>query len=122
MFADDTSQLTLNSHDASRCASFPPQTIYVLIPRSQVDGPSEVRCRHLPRQFHHRRGERYSNWRAKTFTVEICGKKAAPVSRKTSVVMGRVLEADNYVIDIREVFIPFIVMIVIAVDDIYHYY
>jgi hypothetical protein len=35
--------------------------------------------------------------------------------------MGHVLEADDYVINIEaEVLIPFIVMIVIALADIYH--
>jgi hypothetical protein len=57
-----------------------------------------------------------SNWRVTTITIKMCGKQAAMVSRNTA--MGRILEADSYVIDIEtKVLIPFIVMVVIALDE-----
>ncbi|KAL3799597.1 hypothetical protein ACHAW5_006579 [Stephanodiscus triporus] len=45
-------------------------------------------------------GEASGNWRAKSFTISLGGRQAAKVSRKTGL-MGRVLDADSYIIEIE---------------------
>lgn len=65
-------------------------------------------------------GEASGNWRAKSFTIDLHGRQAASISRKTGI-MGRILDADSYTIDIAAgMDMAFISMIVIALDEIYH--
>ena len=65
-------------------------------------------------------GEASGNWRAKSFKVDLHGKRVATICRKTGL-MGRLLDADSYVIEIAAgVDTAFISMIVIALDEIYH--
>ncbi len=65
-------------------------------------------------------GEASGNWRAKSFTISLNGNQAATISRKTGI-MGRMLDADSYVIEIEGgVDTAFISMVVIALDELYH--
>ena len=65
-------------------------------------------------------GEASGNWRAKSFKIDMHGRPVATISRKTGV-MGRILDADSYIIEISPgVDLAFISMIVIALDEIYH--
>ena len=65
-------------------------------------------------------GEARGNWRAKSFTISLGGRPVATVSRKTGL-MGRVLDADSYIIEIEGgVDVAFMSMVVIALDEIYH--
>jgi uncharacterized protein YxjI len=65
-------------------------------------------------------GEATGNWRAKTVTVTLGGKTAATISRKTGV-MGHLLNADSYMIEIAAgVDVAFMCLVVIALDEIYH--
>jgi uncharacterized protein YxjI len=65
-------------------------------------------------------GEASGNWRAKSFTISLGGRHAAKVSRKTGL-MGRVLDADSYIIEIEGgVDVAFMSMVVIALDEMYH--
>jgi len=65
-------------------------------------------------------GEASGNWRAKTFQITLGGRQAAKVGRKTGL-MGHVLDADSYVIEIEQgVDVAFMSMVVIALDELYH--
>ncbi len=65
-------------------------------------------------------GEASGNWRAKSFKITVHGKQVATISRKTGI-MGRILDADSYVIEIvAGVDTAFISMVVIALDELYH--
>jgi len=65
-------------------------------------------------------GEASGNWRAKTFTISLGGRQVAKVGRKTGI-MGRILDADSYTIEIESgIDVAFISMVVIALDEIYH--
>ena len=65
-------------------------------------------------------GEASGNWRAKTFTISLGGRQVAKVGRKTGI-MGRILDADSYTIEIEsDVDVAFMSMVVIALDEIYH--
>ena len=65
-------------------------------------------------------GEATGNWRAKSFTVNLGGKTAATIRRKTGA-MGHLFDADSYIIEIAAgVDVAFMCMIVIALDEIYH--
>ena len=65
-------------------------------------------------------GEARNNWRAKSFTISLGGRQAAKVSRKTGL-MGHVLDADSYIIEIKgDVNVAFMSMVVIALDELYH--
>ena len=60
------------------------------------------------------------NWRAKSFAITIGGRPAVTISRKTGM-MGRVLDADSYVVEIQVgIDVAFACMVVIALDEIYH--
>ena len=65
-------------------------------------------------------GEATGNWRAKSFKIAIEGNEVAIVSRKTGM-MGHLLDADTYVIEIVDgVDTAFISLVIIALDELYH--
>jgi len=65
-------------------------------------------------------GEASGNWRAKSYQINLQGQQVAEVKRKTGA-MGHLLDADSYVMEIAPgVDTAFVVMVVIALDELYH--